>query len=322
MSPVALTAAAFGLGVVATASARVVAARVGVVRNPDPLVAQHRSPIPVLGGVAVGAAAGLTLLVSGDEVPATLWLGGAAFLVVGLADDLLRLGAATKLGLQLAAASVAVALGLTLHATGVEAVDAVLTVLWTVTLVNAVNFTDVCDGLVAGIAAVSLVALGAMEETVRAPSLAVAGACLGFLVFNAPPASIFLGDAGSHLLGFALAALPVVGAGESISLEELVAILLLVTLPLFELAFVVVARSRKSLPWWRGSSDHVALRLQAAGLTRWQTDLVAWSAAAALAVAAWSLGHASAGAAIAVALAAVGALGLAWRALLPWDPAR
>src|SRR5207245_10489868 len=107
--------------------------------------------------------------------------------------------------------------------------------------------------------------------------LAVAGASAGFLVFNCPPARIFLGDAGSHLLGFLLAACTMSSFPVAATWRHYAAVLLLVGVPLFELVFLTVTRIRKGLPWWRGSPDHFSLRLLAAGLSRLQADVVGWS---------------------------------------------
>src|SRR5262249_13177170 len=130
----------------------------------------------------------------------------AGYLALGLWDDLRPLRPLGKLILQLAFAGLAA-----WHArsdggpTGVGALDAALRVAWIVLLVNAVNVTDVCDGLAGGIAAIGFAFLGAWSPAGRPLAWGLAAACAGFLVFNRPPASIFMGDAGSHLLGYALA---------------------------------------------------------------------------------------------------------------------
>ena len=94
-------------------------------------------------------------------------------------------------------------------------------------------------------------------------------------------------------------------------------------MPLFELCFLVAVRARKGLPWWRGSPDHFSLRLQAAGLSKWQTDALAWSAATLLVVAARAV-ETHAGPARLALLATVAAAALvAARMLLRWEvPAR
>jgi UDP-GlcNAc:undecaprenyl-phosphate GlcNAc-1-phosphate transferase len=281
-------AAAFGA--LATWASRAVARRLGVVSAPDPFVDQHTEPVARLGGVGIAAAAAAALALD-PRVGGATAVGALLFLAAGLLDDVREFAPSRKLALQLAAASVAGAFGATLDVTGNPVLDAVGGAVWIVVIVNAVNVTDVCDGLVAGLAVIALLALGAAEPSLWEPCLAVSGACLGFLVFNAPPASIFLGDAGSSFLGFVLAALSLDAVRRPDSARPGIQALLLLGVPLFELGFVVLARSRRGVPWWRGSADHIALRLQAAGLSRWQTDAVAWTAGAALALAALTLGQ-------------------------------
>ena len=111
-----------------------------------------------------------------------------------------------------------------------------------------------------------------------------AGACAGFLVLNAPRASIFLGDAGSHFVGFLLAALSMQTVGGRDRFAEFTAVLLVLGVFLFELVFLVWARRRRGLSWWLGSDDHAAIRLQAAGLTVWSTDVVLWVCGAMLGI--------------------------------------
>jgi UDP-GlcNAc:undecaprenyl-phosphate GlcNAc-1-phosphate transferase len=145
-------------------------------------------------------------------------------------------------------------------------------------LMNAANLTDVCDGLVGGLGAIALCALA-----VAADSLILglaAASLLAFLPFNLPPASIFLGDAGSHLVGLLLS----FGALAVIECDGVVAgalvSLLATAVFIFEFVFLAVVRARKGLPLWRGSPDHFALRLQAGPFNRRQTITVSWAAGA------------------------------------------
>ena len=286
---------AIAASVVATLFCRGLALRLGVVDKPNPIVPQHRRPVAYLGGLAIGlalaaawaeaiwraapAASAAQATQAGDV--RGLLLSALAFLVLGLIDDLWRLAPAPKLALQGVAALAGVAAGLRLPLSGIEVVDGTLAALWIVTVVNAFNFTDVCDGLVAGIAVLSLLVGAAMVPAgLSTVALAAAGATLGFLLFNRPPASIFLGDAGSHLLGFLVAALGLEIAAGSASLIGRSRMVLLAAVPLFELVFITAVRLRKGLPWWKGSPDHFSLRLQAGGLGRGQVDAMGWLASA------------------------------------------
>jgi UDP-GlcNAc:undecaprenyl-phosphate GlcNAc-1-phosphate transferase len=295
--------------------ARGFARRYGIVNHPNPIVPQHVRPVPYLGGVGLLAGVAVALALMGLETPAALALPALLYVAVGTLDDVRPLRAAPKLALQVAVAVLAVALGVATPRTGVRLVDGAACALWVVTLVNALNFTDVCDGLAAGLAAVTFAFIG-IEGGPDAPfALALAGGCAGFLAWNAPPAKIFLGDAGSHLLGFAVAALTWRRGGGA-GFAAVAAMALAALVPLFELCFITAIRVRKGIPFWKGSPDHFSLRLQAAGLSKWPTDAVAWSAAAAGCAAAHAITRIEApwGAGLLAVVAA--ALAVAWHALL------
>jgi UDP-GlcNAc:undecaprenyl-phosphate/decaprenyl-phosphate GlcNAc-1-phosphate transferase len=322
VSSAALLVVAMLAGVVASLAARTLAVRFTLVSAPNLLVAAHREHIPYLGGVAVaiGALVGLGALGQLHEVGVAVIAGGLSFLTIGFLDDLRPSAPGRKLLLQAACAGIAISLGLRLPLSGTDAVDAVAGMLWIVMVVNAVNVTDVCDGLVAGLSAVALLAFALLEPDSRPLALAVAGACLGFLVFNVPQASLFLGDEGSHFVGFCLAVPTLASAGSDAARPEILGGLLVLGVPLFELAFVVVVRKRKGLPTWQGSADHFSLRLQSAGLSRWQTDALAWGVGSALALAGLALVHVEAAAGIALLAVVAAALVTAWRQLLRYEP--
>jgi len=107
---------------------------------------------------------------------------------------------------------------------------------------------------------------------------ALIGACAGFLVYNAPPARIFLGDAGSHLLGFALAALALQALEQSFTWPHVAAVLLILAYPIFDATFVVWDRIEGRRPFYVGSIDHTTHRLGKV-LGKWGTIAVVASAA-------------------------------------------
>jgi UDP-GlcNAc:undecaprenyl-phosphate GlcNAc-1-phosphate transferase len=308
-----------------TGAARALAPRLGMVAAPNPIVPQHTRPVATLGGAgvagglaaALGAAALAGALRPVEGLPAAALLGGGgAFLAVGLADDARPLAPLAKLAAQGAAAALAVGLGLRLFPAAPAAADGLLTAAWLLLLVNALNVTDVCDGLAAGIAAVTLAVVAAFVPELRSLAAAGAGACAGFLRFNLPPATVYLGDAGSHLLGFVLAVVVAHGARGPSAATTAASMLLLTGVVLFEVALLVGARRRRGLPWWRGSPDHFALRLQAAGWSRARTDAAAWSAALALGVAAFALPRLAPAGRFAVLALAAALAAAAMRALL------
>lgn len=322
MSSLALLLVAATAGAGASFIARALAVRLALVSAPHPLVTAHRDPVPYLGGPAVAAGALLALgaLNRLPDVGTAVITAGLLFLAIGLLDDFFPLLPGQKLVLQAGCAAVPALLGLGLPVTGIAAVDAFAGAVWILVVVNAVNLTDVCDGLVAGLAAIAFVGFALADPGSRPLALAAAGACLGFLLFNGPHASIFLGDAGSHFLGFWLAALALRPLGLGLTRAEVLASVLILGVPLFELAFVVVVRVRKGVPCWRASADHFSLRLQSAGASRWQTDAIAWTAGGILALAGVTLIRADVFAGAVVGTAVLVALAGAWHQLLRWEP--
>jgi len=296
-----LLACSIVFGVAATGLVRVLAIRFGFVDKPNPIIPQHTRPVTHMGGIGVAVAATATLggawiasatqLVDWSVHPqlAAFGCAGLAFTFLGGVDDVHRLSARVKLALQTLIAAGAVGSGISYHFTDVPLIDAAISVAWIIVVINAVNVTDVCDGLVSGIGFLALVFWAHFDPSSAPIALALAGACLGFLFFNYPPARIFLGDTGSHLIGFSLAALTLMRPEGVNGLQHGAQIVLFVAPFLFEMTLLIVVRRNKGLPWWRGSPDHFSLRLQAAGFSRRQTDLAAWTATAACCAAAFVL---------------------------------
>jgi UDP-GlcNAc:undecaprenyl-phosphate/decaprenyl-phosphate GlcNAc-1-phosphate transferase len=169
----------------------------------------------------------------------------------------------------------------------------VLTVLWIVALTNAFNFIDNMDGLAAGVAAITALvlagsALAAGQLFVPCLLLLVAGAVLGFLVYNFPPASIFMGDAGSLVVGYLLA----VGAvlityyypTQQHTPFAIIVPLLVFAIPIYDMASVVVRRARLGVSVFRGDKRHFSHRLVQLGMNRTAAVLTIYLATAATAL--------------------------------------
>ena len=309
ITPGAAVGLAAGLSLTLTPLVRRLALRLGITDTPDERRV-HLRPTARAGGVAVATAV-VTALALGAGVPELLGppvLTGAAFLlIVGVADDVFSLRAETKLAAQLMAALLAVAGGLRLHLLGaapvgaVAVLEAALTVVWIVLIINAFNLSDGLDGLAAGMGAIGLLALGAAvmrggDASAALPCFVIAAALAGFLVYNSHPATVFLGDAGSLGIGYALAVLPL--ALHSSAAVPPLAAFLLVAVPATD-TFIAIARrflSRCLPPWgdgffWRGIREgllnmvrpdrrHVHHRILDLGFSQRRAVLLLYAAAA------------------------------------------
>lgn len=233
--------------------------------------------VPLAGGIAMCVGYGVAVAAFARSATG-VWavLGAAATaLVVGLADDLRPLPPVVKLAGQVGAGVVLAAAGVRLALPGPEPVAWAATVLWVVVAANAVNVFDNVDGAAGAgslIGAATLWAWWGIGAGSVPLASALAGTVAGFLVFNLPPARVFMGDAGSHFLGTALAGLTILDAGRAGSGGPVPAALVvlvpfvLLAVPLFDSALVVVERRRHGRPITAGGRDHTSHRLLVLGL--------------------------------------------------------
>ena len=275
----------------------------------------HATPIPLAGGLAVltgllAAMLGGTVFAFLPSSSGTMELfqygldvraiqlfgiiaGAFGMLLVGLRDDEVELQPAAKFGGQLLAA-------LAVAATGVRITLFVhnivfsygITALWILTVVNAFNFMDNMNGLCAGLGAIGAAWFGLIAARADPPqylvatmAFLVAGALLGFLPYNFPKASAFLGDSGSHLVGYLLAVLGILPHFYTHTHPRMLAVLtplLILAIPLGDLAWVVLLRWRVGRPFYLGDTNHLSHRLARRGLSATQSVLVIWLLAAAL----------------------------------------
>jgi len=283
---------AFVLAVALVPLCRVLAIRLDVVARPR-ADRWHRTVVPLLGGVASGLSTLFTSLLSGlsETLPVILAASMAVF-VMGLVDDLLRLKPASKLVSQIAVAAALVYFGFRLHWVESRLLDSVLTMVWVVGLTNAFNLLDNMDGLCAGIALVVAIMLlagfwtGVTREDAAGEMALLAilsGAAAGFLVFNFPPASIFMGDSGALLFGFALAALTLGHEGVRASRSDVLSVIagpaFVLLIPIFDTTLVTVARLLSGRSPARGGRDHSSHRLVAIGLSERNAVIVLWALA-------------------------------------------
>jgi UDP-GlcNAc:undecaprenyl-phosphate GlcNAc-1-phosphate transferase len=285
---------AFGLALLLalllTPVARVVGRAVGWVSRPRP-DRWNVQPVgkSLLGGAAMLTAFWVSLLVTAHSLPGWGWkilfAGGAAFAIIGFIDDRLEFRPSTKIFYQVLAALVPVMLGLRIAGLS-PVLTQVLAIAWIVCVVNAVNLLDNMDGLAAGvtgIAAVFLAYHGYLNG--QLPTLlagaCLAGACFGFLRYNFPPSTIYMGDAGSHFLGYTLAVLCLLSVnmtGRTVTATLLVPVLVLLV-PIFDTALVAVTRFASGRSVTAGATDHSSHRLISLGLSERHTAVVTYALA-------------------------------------------
>jgi UDP-GlcNAc:undecaprenyl-phosphate/decaprenyl-phosphate GlcNAc-1-phosphate transferase len=277
----------------------------------------HRVPTPLGGGVAIwltivsilGFGLVAVRLLGPDELPGPLarHVGGvharsaelawiltlaSVIMAMGLWDDLKNLGWRLRLGIQFGCAIGLAIMDIRVTLFGPFAhpfLGGLVTVFWIVGLTNAFNMLDNMDGLAASvglIAAALFCGAQAAAGSLFAPAvlLVVVGALAGFLVHNHSPARLFMGDAGSNFLGFLLGALTVVGTftqdkrGGGYSPYGVLAPLLVMAVPLYDMVSVIVIRLREGRSPFLGDRRHFSHRLVARGLTPaqavWTIDLV------------------------------------------------
>jgi UDP-GlcNAc:undecaprenyl-phosphate/decaprenyl-phosphate GlcNAc-1-phosphate transferase len=270
------------------------ARRVGAV---DPM--QDRGlasePTPLLGGLAIfaGVLLGAALFVPmNDQIRALLY--AAAFITAfGALDDWRDLSPGTKLAGQVVAALICVLNGVRVENVTVPFVGAVnfgedaggmLTVFGLLAIMNVVNFSDGIDGLAAGVCAISaaafaIIAFDLQRDAAATLAAVVSGAALGFLVHNFHPASVFMGDCGSNLLGLLLGGIVVEGSLKTNALIALVVPLVVLAVPFLDTGFVVAKRIKYRRPVYRADSNHFHHRFHRIGFSQRRTVLYlyAWT---------------------------------------------
>jgi UDP-GlcNAc:undecaprenyl-phosphate GlcNAc-1-phosphate transferase len=249
----------------------------------------HQFPTPRLGGLAILAAviaAGLVFLPHNRETTAIL-IGAAVIALVGAADDLLELAADFKLVGQLLAAVIPVAAGvrvenLTLPFIGPvhlgEPLSYALTVVGLVALMNVLNFIDGVDGLAAGVCTIgaatfAAIALSLDRTAAGVLAMIVAGASLGYLRHGFAPASIFLGDTGSNLLGYLLGVVAIQGALKTNAVVALAFPLVVLAVPILDSSFVIAKRIKYGQPIYQADRWHFHHRFANIGFSARRTTL-------------------------------------------------
>ena len=264
----------------------------------------HQFPTPRLGGLAILAgviAAGLAFLPN-DQQTRGILIGATVIVAVGVADDLLELSADVKLAGQILAAVVPVATGVRVDTMTLPFLGHLdlghasypLTVLGIVAVMNMVNFIDGVDGLAAGVCTIAgltfaVIALSLNRNAAGVLAMLTAGASLGYLRHGFHPASIFLGDSGSNLLGYMLATIAVQGALKTNAVIALVFPLVILAVPILDSSFVVAKRIKHGKPVHIADRWHFHHRFANIGFSQRRTVLYLYGWTFALAALALAL---------------------------------
>lgn len=267
----------------------------------------HSRPIPRLGGLAMYAAFWLTALVTQvwSKNILGLFIGSTMIVAVGIIDDIREIRPLYKLYWQIAAAAVLLFFGFSMDFVslpfldkdinfselGLGAVGIILMLFWVVGLVNTVNVSDGLDGLAAGICfIVALLLFWSADQIHQVPAahltLALAGALLGFLVFNFPPARVFMGDSGSMFLGYIIGGISIMGLLKTATILGLVFPLLVLGMPVTDLTFAIIRRKLRGQSIAKADRGHLHHRLLDAGYTQRQAVLLMYGISACFGMAA------------------------------------
>jgi UDP-GlcNAc:undecaprenyl-phosphate GlcNAc-1-phosphate transferase len=261
-------------------------------------------PTPLLGGLAIFAGALVAILVwlpGGYYKDHELWLGvllaAGVITIVGALDDRFELPPGVKLAGQVVAAVIVVHFGVAVKSitlpfigllhfpnAGVTNAGPLLTVLGLVVMMNVVNFSDGVDGLTAGVcaiiaAAMAVIAFDLGRQQPGVLAALTAGAALGFLIYNFPPAKSFMGDCGANLLGLLMGVIAVEAAIKTAAVVSFVLPLILLAVPFLDTTFVVLKRLKYKQPIYRPDSEHFHHRMARVGFSSRRTIayLYAWT---------------------------------------------
>lgn len=254
----------------------------------------HQRPMVRVGGVSIFVGTIIALLIVwwsggfGVLPPVKEWeiwgvtIGGLAFFLIGLADDLFNLSPFVRLLMQVVVAGLAWWMGVRIEFLSIPTgglVDIVgwlglpITVIWLVGMANAINWIDGLDGLAAGVSGIAavvmlIVTLFMHQSAAALIAAALAGGALGFLRYNFNPAQIFMGDGGAYFMGFTLAGVGVIGLVKSTAVTAVLLPYLILAVPILDMSAVIVNRLRKGRSPFFADKLHLHHRLLRAGLSQ------------------------------------------------------
>ena len=274
---------------------RLVAKRYGVVDSPSETHKTHENPVPYLGGVGIAiGVVGVTYVASliSDFSRETFFLASSVLIpaiimgLVGLIDDLKKLSPWPRFIIQsvfgIAISAFLVATNTLGSPFGNNWIDIPITTLFIVGITNSVNFFDNIDGGASGALAIAAIFLFILsfqggQFLIAALSVVLAGATLGFLLWNKPPARIYMGDAGALFLGILIASLAIRFDPNPIDRIASFSIpLLLLAIPILDTSVAVTSRIKRRISPFQGGRDHLSHRLMRMGFNKRQSVLILW----------------------------------------------
>jgi len=261
---------AFLLSVYGTPVAKKVAYRYNLLDIPDNKLKKQKNPVPYMGGVIVYFAfispVGLLFPLSRELLG--ILFASSILLIVGLFDDLKALTPGIKFLFQLVAVFILLKSGIFIDLTFLPGwVNYMISFIWMLSIINAFNIIDIMDGMAASIASISLITIFIIslyntDYLISVISISLAASLLGFLKFNWEPAGIYLGDAGSMVVGLIIAALSVMGEYTRYNDAAFISGMLVLSVPVFDMIYVIILRLLKGKSPFFGSPDHFALRIR------------------------------------------------------------
>ncbi|MCP5052106.1 MAG: undecaprenyl/decaprenyl-phosphate alpha-N-acetylglucosaminyl 1-phosphate transferase [bacterium] len=258
------------LSLYGTPVAQRVAERYGILDHPDGALKRQQKPVPYMGGVIVYFAfiAPVGLLFPFDRELLGILFAGSILLVVGLFDDLKAVTPGIKFLFQVVATYVLLKSGIHINLFILPTwLNATLSFIWILSVINAFNIIDIMDGLASSVGVVTsltifVISLYNDNFLISILSLSLAAGLLGFLKFNWEPARIYLGDAGSMFIGMVIGALVIMGDYSKYNDLAFISGILILSVPLFDLSYVIILRLLKKKNPFFGSPDHFVLRLK------------------------------------------------------------
>ena len=260
----------FLLTLYGTPLAQRVAFRYLLLDQPDGKLKKQSQPVPYMGGVIVYFAfiSPISLMFNFNQQLLGILFASSILLLVGLFDDFKALTPGIKLLFQIMATYILLKSGIFIDLIFFPHwLDLGLSFFWILTVINAFNIIDIMDGLAASIGAMSaltifIISLYTNDFLISILAISLAAALLAFLKFNWEPARIYLGDAGSMILGLIIGSLAMMVSYTRFNKLAFVSGLFILGIPLFDLTYVSILRIMKGkMPFW-GSPDHFALRLR------------------------------------------------------------